>query len=51
MQHNAEALLQSCTSSLMMNIRQFTDDQLQILLADDARLDSMIDSLPQVHLN
>uniref|UniRef100_A0AC35G191 VPS37 C-terminal domain-containing protein n=1 Tax=Panagrolaimus sp. PS1159 TaxID=55785 RepID=A0AC35G191_9BILA len=48
MQNNAEALIQSCTSSLMMSIRQFTDDQLQALLNDDSRLDSMIDNLPQI---
>uniref|UniRef100_A0A914XU90 VPS37 C-terminal domain-containing protein n=1 Tax=Panagrolaimus superbus TaxID=310955 RepID=A0A914XU90_9BILA len=48
MQNNAEALIQSCTSSLMMTIRQYTDDQLQTLLSDETRLDSMIDNLPQI---
>uniref|UniRef100_A0AC34G0T6 VPS37 C-terminal domain-containing protein n=1 Tax=Panagrolaimus sp. ES5 TaxID=591445 RepID=A0AC34G0T6_9BILA len=48
MQNNAEALIQSCTSSLMMTIRQYTDDQLQSLLSDETRLDNMIDNLPQI---
>uniref|UniRef100_A0A914CLE0 VPS37 C-terminal domain-containing protein n=1 Tax=Acrobeloides nanus TaxID=290746 RepID=A0A914CLE0_9BILA len=37
-----------CVNSLMSSVRNYTDDQLQVLLNDDARLNIMVDNLPQV---
>ena len=43
-----EDVVEMCTSTLMSQVRNYTEDQLQALLNDDSRIDSMINSLPQV---
>lgn len=41
-------LLNIYTSNLMSQIRNFTEDQLQALLESESRLNSMVESLPQI---
>jgi hypothetical protein len=43
-------MIEVCTSNLMTRVRNFTEDQLQALLQDESRLDSMVDGLSQVNL-
>jgi hypothetical protein len=43
-----EGMLDVCTSTLMTQVRNFTEDQLQTLLNDDSRLNSMVENLSQV---
>lgn len=43
-----DGMLDVCTSTLMAQVRNFTEDQLQNLLHDETRLNTMVDSLSQV---
>uniref|UniRef100_A0A914LIZ8 Uncharacterized protein n=1 Tax=Meloidogyne incognita TaxID=6306 RepID=A0A914LIZ8_MELIC len=41
-------LLESCTQTLVTSIRNYTEDQLSVLLNDESKLNSLIDNLSQV---
>ncbi|KAI1702963.1 modifier of rudimentary (Mod(r)) protein domain-containing protein [Ditylenchus destructor] len=43
-----ESVLDICTNTLMSQVRNYTEDQLQGLLSDEDRLSAMVDSMPQV---
>ncbi|KAI1708212.1 modifier of rudimentary (Mod(r)) protein [Ditylenchus destructor] len=43
-----ESVLDICTNTLMSQVRNYTEDQLQGLLNDDDRLNAMVESMPQV---
>jgi hypothetical protein len=45
---NYDGVMNLCVSNLMMPIRQYTDDQLQNLMDDDSKINSLVDNLPQV---
>ncbi|KAI6185221.1 VPS37 C-terminal domain-containing protein [Aphelenchoides fujianensis] len=44
--NNYESVVDACVSSLMADIRQYNEDQLQALFNDEARLETMISDLP-----
>lgn len=44
-----DTVLEVSINSLMSQIRNYTEDQLQALLNDEDRLNSMVDSMPQVN--
>ncbi|KAI1709778.1 modifier of rudimentary (Mod(r)) protein domain-containing protein [Ditylenchus destructor] len=43
-----ESVLDICTNTLMAQVRNYTEDQLQNLLNDEDRLNAMVESMPQV---
>ncbi|KAI6190464.1 VPS37 C-terminal domain-containing protein [Aphelenchoides bicaudatus] len=43
-----ESTVDMCVSSLMSQVRTYNEDQLQTLLNDDSRIESMVNSLPQL---
>uniref|UniRef100_A0A915EK49 VPS37 C-terminal domain-containing protein n=1 Tax=Ditylenchus dipsaci TaxID=166011 RepID=A0A915EK49_9BILA len=45
---NYETVLELVTDSIMSQVRNYTEDQLQNLLNDENRLNAMVDSMPQV---
>lgn len=45
---NYETVRELCVNSLMPQVRNYTEDQLQSLLNDENRLNAMVDSMPQV---
>ena len=46
-----ENLVDLCVNSAMASLRNTTNDQLEQILNDDVRIDSIIDALPQVLLD
>lgn len=49
MSFNYETVLELCVNSLMSQVRNYTEDQLQNLLNDENRLNGMVDMMPQVN--
>lgn len=45
---NYETVLELCVNSIMTQVRNYAEDQLQSLLNDENRLNTMVDSMPQV---
>ena len=45
---STDSWIQTCTASIMLNIQNYTDENLQALMDDEAKLDALIDSMPQV---
>jgi len=43
-----DSVLDNCTNSLMTELRNYTEDQLQLLLNEEDRLNKMIDNLQKV---
>lgn len=43
-----ETVLEVCINSLMLQVRNYNEDQLKNLLNNEEQLNQMVDSLPQV---
>ena len=45
---NHENFFEQCVNSLMIQVRNCNEDQLQVLFNDEKKINSMVDNLPQV---
>ncbi|KAE9556653.1 hypothetical protein FO519_000059 [Halicephalobus sp. NKZ332] len=47
---STDAWIQSCTASIMLNLQNYPDQDLQGLMDDESKLDALIDGMPQITL-